>query len=174
MLTVLEQDYIRYGENRHHMPKFQVYFRKTQQCQFKPLKLLYKALMVYHRKKHGNEIYADCKIGGGLYLGHPYGIMINHECIIGNNVSIHKDVTLGQENRGKRKGAPILGNDVWIGINSTLVGKIIIGNDVLIAPNSFVNFDVPDHSIVMGNPARIIPSENATEGYITNKVDITQ
>lgn len=44
--------------------------------------------------------------------------------------------------------------------------NIKIGNDVLIAPNTFVNFDVPDHSIVIGNPAKIIHRENATEGHI--------
>ena len=41
-----------------------------------------------------------------------------------------------------------------------------IGSDVLIAPNTFVNFDVPDHSIVIGNPATIHYRENATEGHI--------
>ena len=50
--------------------------------------------------------------------------------------------------------------------NSTVVGKIKIGNDVLIAPNTFVNFDVPDHSIVIGNPARVIHRDNATFGHI--------
>ena len=45
-----------------------------------------------------------------------------------------------------------------------------IGSDVLIAPLSFVNFDVPDHSIVVGNPAKIIRRENATEAYIDNRV----
>ena len=48
-----------------------------------------------------------------------------------------------------------------------VVGRIHIGDDVLIAPNSFVNCDVPSHSIVVGNPCRIIPRENATEGYVT-------
>ena len=59
---------------------------------------------------------------------------------------------------------------MWIGTNAVVVGNIRIGNDVLIAPLSFVNFDVPDHSIVIGNPARIIARENATAGYIENKV----
>jgi len=43
-------------------------------------------------------------------------------------------------------------------------------NDVLIAPNSYVNFDVPDHNIVIGNPARVIHRENATVGYCHNLV----
>ena len=44
------------------------------------------------------------------------------------------------------------------------MGKIPVGEDVLIAPNSYVNCDVPAHSIVVGNPCRIIPGECATEG----------
>lgn len=51
------------------------------------------------------------------------------------------------------------------------MGSIRIGNDVLIAPNSYVNCDVPNHSIVLGNPARIIPRQNATEGYINHIIE---
>ena len=47
-----------------------------------------------------------------------------------------------------------------------------IGNNVLIAPLSYVNIDIPSNSIVMGNPAKIIPRENATEGYIENAIKI--
>lgn len=86
-------------------------------------------------------------------------------------MNIHKGVTIGQENRGERKGTPVIGDEVWIGINSTIVGAIHIGNDVLIAPNAFVNCDIPDHSIVFGNPCIIKPKNNATEGYINNKVN---
>lgn len=116
-------------------------------------------------------IYKDkTNIGGGLYIGHPYCITINEKAVIGKNVNIHKGVTIGQENRGERKGTPVIGDEVWIGINSTIVGAIHIGNDVLIAPNAFVNCDIPDHSIVFGNPCIIKPKNNATEGYINNKV----
>ena len=89
---------------------------------------------------------------------------------IGKNVNIATGVTIGQENRGKRKGCPTIGDRVWIGTNAVLVGNINIGSDVLIAPLSYVNFDVPDHSIVLGNPARIISRENATASYIEKLV----
>lgn len=46
-----------------------------------------------------------------------------------------------------------------------------IGSDVLVAPNTFVNFDVPDHSIVIGVPGKIIYRDGATEGFILNKRD---
>lgn len=86
------------------------------------------------------------------------------------NCNIHGGVTIGQENRGKRKGVPIIGNDVWIGMHTVIVGKVRIGNDVLIAPNSYVNCDIPDHSIVYGNPCVIKHCENATRDYINNRV----
>ena len=70
------------------------------------------------------------------------------------------------ENRGKRKGTPKIGNRVWIGTGSVIVGKITIGDDVLIAPNAYVNCDVPSHSVVLGNPCIIRHKENATENYI--------
>ena len=57
-----------------------------------------------------------------------------------------------------------------MGTNSVIVGRITIGNNVLIAPNTFVNFDVPNNSIVIGNPAKIISKEKATEGYINKKI----
>ena len=63
---------------------------------------------------------------------------------------------------------PKLGDYVWIGTNAIIVGKIEIGNNVMIAPGAFVNFDVPCNSIVIGNPGRIISKENATLGYINN------
>lgn len=55
-------------------------------------------------------------------------------------------------------------------INAAIVGNITISDDVLIAPNSYVNCDVPSHSIVFGNPYIIKHRENATEGYINRKV----
>lgn len=116
-------------------------------------------------RNNGLEI-LSLNIGEGLYIGHPFGININKDAVIGNNCNIHKGVTIGQENRGERKGSPIIGDKVWIGVNATVVGNITIGDDVLIAPNAFVNCNVPSHSVVYGNPCVIKYSENATFEYI--------
>lgn len=151
------------------MPRFQYYYRKCQQSTGM-LWLVYRALFSICKRKKHIDLYYKTNIGGGLYIGHPYCITINEKAVIGKNVNIHKGVTIGQENRGERKGTPVIGDEVWIGINVTIVGAIHIGNDVLIAPNAFVNCDIPDHSIVFGNPCIIKPKNNATEGYINNKV----
>lgn len=121
-------------------------------------------------QRTGIQISARTSIGEGFYIGHFGRVIIHPDCIIGRNVNIATGVTLGQENRGARRGTPTLGDDVWIGTNAVVVGKITVGSDVLIAPLAYVNFDVPDHSIVIGNPARVIPRENATASYIENRV----
>lgn len=73
---------------------------------------------------------------------------------------------------GKRKGGPIIGDNVVMQANSMIVGKCIIGNNVLIAPGAFVNFDVPDNCIVIGNPGKIIQRDSSpTDKYIVNYVE---
>ena len=126
--------------------------------------------MIRYARKYGLEIATDAKIGKGLYLGHPYNITVGTKTVIGDTVNLHKGCTIGRENRGKREGSPTIGNCVSVGINAVIVGKIKIGNDVLIAPNSFVNFDVPDHSIVVGNPGVIHHKDGAAEDYVAFRV----
>lgn len=75
-------------------------------------------------------------------------------------------VTIGRDVRGKRRGVPKIGNRVAIRANSTVVGNITIGDDVVIAPNTFVNFDVPSDSIVIGNPAKVIQKNDAALGHV--------
>ena len=165
-------DLYRYGNKISFWnKKFHYYFRKVSTCKNIVLEKYYLFRYYLTCQKHGIEISRRVQIGGGLYIGHPYNITITPEAKLGYNINIHKGVTIGQENRGKRKGVPTIGNNVWIGINATIVGKINIGNDVLIAPNSYINCDVPDHSIVIGNPCKIIRKDDATEFYIENKVD---
>lgn len=123
-----------------------------------------------YTKKYGLEIGRGARIGKGLYIGHPYNITVSSQAKLGDNVNLSKGCAVGSENRGKRAGAPNIGNNVFIGLNAVVVGKISIGDDVLIAPNAFVNFDVPSHSIVIGNPAKIIRKENAAEGYVNFRV----
>ena len=105
-----------------------------------------------------------------MYIGHADNITINQNATIGRNLNIHKGVVIGQANRGSRKGSPTIGDRVWIGNNSAIVGNVTIGDDVLIAPNSFVNVDIPSHSVVFGNPCIIKHKDWATEGYVNNIV----
>ena len=134
------------------------------------MKLYYTLKLKLMSYKTQIQIPVRTQIGEGFYIGHSGRVIINPEAKIGKNVNVATGVTIGYENRGERKGAPKVSDKCWIGANSVVVGNITIGEDVMIAPLTFVNFDVPPHSIVIGNPAKIIHKENATEGYVCNKV----
>lgn len=167
-MDLYSMDRIRYENKKDKMLIYMKYYRMQQES--KGIKQLFCRLILRcFRNRYHLEIPNGLNIGGGFYIGHPYGITINPGTVIGKNVNIHKGVTIGMENRGPRKGAPSIGDEVWIGINSVIVGAIKIGNDVLIAPNSYVNRDIPDHSIVFGNPCIVKSSVNATDGYVDFK-----
>lgn len=164
-------DMYRYkGEHQLSLSIFSFSMRIIQTANSSLLRLLFKFPYKIISIIHNLEIPPLTDIGKGLYLGHAYCITINPRTKIGEFCSINKGVTIGQENRGSRKGVPTIGNKVWLGVNSTVVGKIIIGDDVMIAPNSYVNCDVPSHSVAIGNPCVIHHRENATDGYINNVV----
>ena len=164
-------DIKRHGNNcKFDIKQFYKFFRLAQVEKNKILSKYYRVRLRLIKDKYGLEIPYNLQCGKGLYLGHAYNITINGNAILGDNINIHKGVTIGRENRGKRKGSPKIGNCVWIGINAVIVGNITIGDDVMIAPNAYVNCDVPSHSIVLGNPCTIHHRDNATEGYINNTV----
>ena len=175
-----EKDLYRYyGENGESMVKrilrppelrYIALFRKANSCSFPPLKLYYTVKLKRLSYKTHIQIPARTEIGEGFYIGHSGRVIINPEAKLGKNINIATGVVIGYENRGRRKGAPQFDGHCWIGANAVIVGNVHIGEDVLIAPLSFVNFDVPPHSIVIGNPAKIIHKENATEAYICNTI----
>jgi len=147
------------------------WFRRASSAKNRLFKFICRLKLHQLSIKYGIQIPVGTEIGPGFYIGHFGNIVINPNAKIGKNCNIAQGVTIGQSNRGKRKGFPIIGNKVWIGPNAVIVGKIRIGDNVLIAPGAFVNMDVPDNSIVIGNPAEIKPSENATDGYINNCIE---
>ena len=165
-LTLDRKRYVGGGK----IPYFQKLYRKAQNAKNPLVKKWYRLLFKLVRDKRHIELAVETSIGPGLYFGHAYCITINPAAVLGKNINLHKGVTIGQENRGIREGVPVIGDNVWIGINATVVGAIRIGNDVLIAPNAYVNCDVPDHSVVFGNPCIIKHRDNATECYINRSI----
>ena len=130
------------------------------------LGLFYRLLLRRYRFKYGFEINPGAQIGEGFYLTSHYSPVIIGPVRIGKNCNVSHCVTIGRGIAGEKKGRPTIGDNVWIGPGSIIVGKISIGSDVLIAPNTFVNFNVPAHSVVIGSPGRIVAKENPTRDYI--------
>ena len=146
---------------------FYLYAYRKIQRNDAPL-LFFRVLKRNLKLRYGLEIDSP-SVGKGLYLGHPYNITVSEYAVIGDNCNLSKGVTIGITPHGEHAGAPTLGNRVWVGTNAVIVGKISIGDNVLIAPNAFVNRDVPPNSVVIGNPAVIHTDRpDATEGYIQN------
>ncbi len=121
--------------------------------------------------KFGFQIPPCTKIGKGFRIIHFGAIVINPKAIIGKNFNISQGTLIGYAS-GKREGTPTIGDNVCMNANSSIVGNVKIGNNVLIAPGAFINFDVPDNSIVIGNPGQIIRRENSpTDKYIVYKLN---
>ena len=103
----------------------------------------------------GVAIRPSTEIGPGLYIGHIGLIRFHPDVKAGKNLSVGPGTILGERGMGK-KGAPILGDNVYIGVGAKLLGGIKIGNNVKIGANAVVLEDVPDNSTVVGIPARVM------------------
>ena len=124
-------------------------------------------ILQHYEYKFGISIFYRTKISSGFYIGHFGSIIINQNSVIGMNCNISQDVTLGQSNRGIRKGYPVVGDSVYIGPGAKIIGNVRIGNNVAIGANCVVTKDIPDNSVVVGIPGKII-SSNGSYGYINN------
>lgn len=91
--------------------------------------------------------------GPGLSIAHSGLLVIHPDARIGARCRIHQGVTIG----ATAGGVPVIGDDVFIGVNSTVLGPIKIGDRVRIGANTCVTTDVPSDSIVIGSPAKIYP-----------------
>jgi serine O-acetyltransferase len=120
-----------------------------------PLKIVYFFAYMFSEVVMEMCLDPQATIGGGLYIAHIGGVHINPHAIVGSNCDIAHRVTIGASAMG-RKGAPVVGNNVYIGTGATLVGKIKIASGAKIAANTLVITNVPEGATVMGVPGRII------------------
>ena len=96
------------------------------------------------------DIPINCKLGGGLLIPHPTGIVIHPGAQIGTNCLIMQQVTIGG-NRGA--SVPVIGNGVDIGPGAKILGGVTIGDRAIIGACSLVMKDVPAGAVVYGVPA---------------------
>lgn len=127
--------------------------------------ILCKLMRRHYMKKYGLMIAPSTKVGWGLYIGHPCGIVINHTAVIGNNVNLSQFTTIGSN---EIKAATI-GNNVYIGPNVCIVDDVKIGNNVTRGAGAVVTHDIPDNEVFAGNPAKKINSKIEPGRYINNK-----
>lgn len=121
---------------------------------FLPLYKLYEA-------KHCAFLPLTNTIEGYVDFVHkPYGCFLSMNCKIGKNCVIMHHVTIGSNNvtKGTKGGAPVIGDNVFIGAGAKIIGDIKIGNNVKIGAGCIVVTDIPDNSTVVLGKARIIPN----------------
>ena len=106
----------------------------------------------------GVIFFRKCDIGGGLSLAHGTGLVINLKSM-GERCALRQNTTIGIG----RGGIPTIGNDVFIGPNSVIIGGITVGDGAIIGAGAVVIRDVPPSSIAVGNPARNLPIRPETE-----------
>ena len=116
-----------------------------------PVRLLYKIAFDWF---FSIDIPDQTKIGNGFTLFHGHGLIISGDTIIGKNVWVRHNTTIG--NAKYNGGSPIIKDNVQIGANSVVIGEITIGENAIIAAGSVVIKNVPKNTLVAGNPARII------------------
>lgn len=144
--------------------------RKTMKYRLKSVRgiifRILKRLLTYR----GYNISSGAQIGEGFYLYHRGTVFIG-PLKIGKNCNVGHNVTIGRAWKNGEIVRPRIGDKVWIGTGAVIVGGISIGSNVLIAPNAYINFNVPDNSIVLGNPGRIFKKDNPTKFYIDDILD---
>lgn len=115
----------------------------------------------------GIEIHPKARIGNRFFIDHGEGVVIGETTIIGDDVLIYQQVTLGGTGNEHGKRHPTVGNNVIIGAGAKVLGNITIGDNVRIGAGSVVVDDVPENSTVVGVPGRVVHRQFITsEGVL--------
>ncbi|MEM6490887.1 MAG: serine O-acetyltransferase [Pseudomonadota bacterium] len=130
------------------------------------LRLLARAVAYFARWLTGIEIHPAAVIGRRLVIDHGMGVVIGETAVIGDDVTLYHDVTLGgvapavdsAAQRGVKRH-PSLGDEVIVGAGAQILGPVDIGANARVGSNSVVTTDVPEGCTVVGAPARPVKGD---------------
>ena len=119
---------------------------------------LHRAMFRYVRNHYAIEVDPHATLGRRIYLRHAAGIVIHGCAVIGDGCIIRQNVTIGALNAEGGRGweAPQLGRDVHVGCGAAILGRVTIGDDARIGPNTVVTTDVPAGATVFVNTPRMM------------------
>jgi serine O-acetyltransferase len=102
------------------------------------------------------EIHPGAQIGRRFFIDHGAGVVIGETAIVGDDVLMYHQVTLGGTSLEKTKRHPTIGNNVLLGMGAKVLGNITVGDGARIGANAVVTRDVPPNTSVVGVPGRIL------------------
>jgi serine O-acetyltransferase len=115
----------------------------------------------------GISIANAASFGPGLHIVHFSGIFVDRDVVAGRQVTICQGVTIGETHLG----SPRIGNRVYIGPGAKVLGRVALGDDVVVGANAVVVHDIPAESLALGVPAVARPRVSSGEGVDTSEVE---
>ena len=135
------------------------------------MKFLARVTASLARALTGVDIHPAAVFGDRVFIDHATGVVVGETARIGDDVTIYQGVTLGGTSLAHEKRHPTIGNRVVIGAGAKVLGPITIGDDSRVGANAVVVHSVPDNSVVVGIPGRIISRSRTTRDPIIEGVE---
>lgn len=167
----VKEDFYRYRDKWSLWNLIFIYFRfdtfaiiflyRCLQCEGLVMRGFVKYLYLKKRRQTGIQIPLNTTIGEGILFCHFSCIVFAEQVVVGKYCSIHQGVTIGRVFAGEKAGTPTLGDHVIIYPGAKIIGKIHVGNNVIIGANATVINDIPDNCVVVGTPARVVSTDSS-------------
>ncbi|TYK64778.1 serine O-acetyltransferase [Colwellia echini] len=149
--------------------KFSFWMRLAKHYDSNPLLRFFpKFMFSYYKRVFVSDINYRADIGEAFCIRHVFATTFGENVVIGRNFTIVHSVTIA----GKNGHFPVIGDNVYLGAGSCVLGGITIGNNVVVGANAVVTKDIPDNAVVVGNPSKII-SYKGSSNSIENKYEGT-
>ena len=134
-------------------------YLKTKSLWWGPLQLVGRLILHHYSYKFGIEVSLFAEVGPGLKIEHHGTIFVNGQARIGKRCTLCQGVTIGEY-----KGAPTLGDFVFVGPGAKVIGGIRVGDNTIIGANCVVTKDVPENAVVVGVPGKVISLQGNLRG----------
>jgi serine O-acetyltransferase len=168
MFEIIREDLERFANGPGFLNKIKISFTSIGfttvilirlQSFFYTHKMIFLAYLLHHWNLFttGADVLPGCKIGAGLRIEHPVGIVIGAGVVIGQNCTIMQGVTIGVKHIDRTFNDhkyPIIGDNVSIGSKASILGGIHVGSDSIIGAHAVVTTDASAGSNLVGIPAR--------------------
>jgi serine O-acetyltransferase len=147
--------------------RISTYYRLCNYLFYNNKGLYFVFFFVYRKlsRKYGIEIPPTTSIGSALFMPHPISIVINKNCVIGDNCHLHQNVTIGASGKFNNKKFPILHDNIYIGPGVIIFGDVVINNNCAIGAGTVVTKSFEQNAVIVGVAGKKI-SNNGTIGLI--------